>query len=186
MSDPVVLITAAAEVIWGPLPVVDAIPTDVVQRWLQGFIFSASEPSALVQRKGGPCAVLAPVQGLLLSRLLFPQPDAVPEANWRQPRNIESCLALALADALTMAAAGSGGGGGGSGGGCDGGGDAGGGDAGGGNIGDGGNTGGGNGSAAAEDELPKLLGYGGGRVGGWEGGRGGVDIPLFRALPANE
>lgn len=36
-----------------------------------GFEFSESEPSALVQRQGGPCAVIAPVQAFLLKTILL-------------------------------------------------------------------------------------------------------------------
>lgn len=35
-----------------------------------GFEFSKSEPTALVQHQGGPCAVIAPVQAYLLANLL--------------------------------------------------------------------------------------------------------------------
>lgn len=35
-----------------------------------GFEFSDCEPSALVQRQGGPCAVIAPVQAFLLKTIL--------------------------------------------------------------------------------------------------------------------
>lgn len=34
-----------------------------------GFEFSEYEPSALVQRQGGPCAVIAPVQAYLIKAL---------------------------------------------------------------------------------------------------------------------
>lgn len=37
---------------------------------LTGFEFSEFEPSALVQRQGGPCAVIAPVQAFLLKTIL--------------------------------------------------------------------------------------------------------------------
>lgn len=37
---------------------------------LIGFEFSEYEPSALVQRQGGPCAVIAPVQAFLLKTVL--------------------------------------------------------------------------------------------------------------------
>lgn len=37
---------------------------------LLGFEFSEVEPSALVQKQGGPCAVIAPVQAYLLKILL--------------------------------------------------------------------------------------------------------------------
>ncbi|KAL5276186.1 FAM188A family protein [Megaselia abdita] len=43
---------------------------DVFFRWSQGFEFSPVEPSALVQKQGGPCAVIAPVQAYLLKILL--------------------------------------------------------------------------------------------------------------------
>lgn len=36
-----------------------------------GFEFSENEPSALVQRQGGPCAVIAPVQAFLLKTILL-------------------------------------------------------------------------------------------------------------------
>ncbi len=36
----------------------------------KGMVFSAYEPSALVQFEGGPCAILAPVQAFLLKNLL--------------------------------------------------------------------------------------------------------------------
>lgn len=39
-----------------------------------GFEFSDIEPSALVQRQGGPCGVLAPVQAFLLKILLMETP----------------------------------------------------------------------------------------------------------------
>lgn len=46
------------------------IKLDVFRRWSQGFEFSEVEPSALVQRQGGPCAVIAPVQAYLLKILM--------------------------------------------------------------------------------------------------------------------
>lgn len=36
-----------------------------------GFEFSDVEPSALVQRQGGPCAVIAPVQAFLLKTIIM-------------------------------------------------------------------------------------------------------------------
>lgn len=75
------------KIVWG-----SAIRLDVFQRWSQGnipyisskqhktkfkrvfsknlgFEFSEHEPSALVQRQGGPCAVIAPVQAYLIKAL---------------------------------------------------------------------------------------------------------------------
>lgn len=43
---------------------------DIFFLYLIGFEFSDSEPSALVQRQGGPCAVIAPVQAFLLKTIL--------------------------------------------------------------------------------------------------------------------
>lgn len=36
-----------------------------------GFEFSEAEPSALVQRQGGPCAVIAPVQAFILKTIIM-------------------------------------------------------------------------------------------------------------------
>ncbi|XP_037810066.1 ubiquitin carboxyl-terminal hydrolase MINDY-3 homolog [Lucilia sericata] len=55
--------------LWGP-----AIRLDVFRRWSQGFEFSAEEPSALVQKQGGPCAVIAPVQAYILKILIMDTP----------------------------------------------------------------------------------------------------------------
>lgn len=44
---------------------------DVFLRWTQGFVFSEHESTALVQYEGGPCAVIAPVQGFVLKNALF-------------------------------------------------------------------------------------------------------------------
>ncbi|XP_055371103.1 ubiquitin carboxyl-terminal hydrolase MINDY-3 homolog [Condylostylus longicornis] len=54
--------------LWG------SIKEDVFRRWSQGFEFSDVEPSALVQKQGGPCAVIAPVQAFLLKILLMETP----------------------------------------------------------------------------------------------------------------
>lgn len=37
---------------------------------IAGFEFSEAEPSALVQRQGGPCAVIAPVQAFILKTII--------------------------------------------------------------------------------------------------------------------
>uniref|UniRef100_A0A8W7PZ06 Ubiquitin carboxyl-terminal hydrolase MINDY n=1 Tax=Anopheles coluzzii TaxID=1518534 RepID=A0A8W7PZ06_ANOCL len=58
-----------ASLLWG-----GKIKPDVFRRWLQGFSFSDCEPSALVQRDGGPCCVIAPVQAYLLKILLAESP----------------------------------------------------------------------------------------------------------------
>jgi hypothetical protein len=38
-----------------------------------GFAFSENESTALVQYEGGPCAVIAPVQGFVIKNALFSQ-----------------------------------------------------------------------------------------------------------------
>ncbi|XP_037938280.1 ubiquitin carboxyl-terminal hydrolase MINDY-3 homolog [Teleopsis dalmanni] len=55
--------------LWGP-----SIRRDVFSRWSQGFVFSEVEPSALVQKQGGPCAVIAPVQAFLIKILIMDTP----------------------------------------------------------------------------------------------------------------
>ncbi|XP_061392630.1 ubiquitin carboxyl-terminal hydrolase MINDY-3 homolog [Musca vetustissima] len=55
--------------LWGP-----NIRLDVFRRWSQGFEFSDVEPSALVQKQGGPCAVIAPVQAYILKILIMDTP----------------------------------------------------------------------------------------------------------------
>lgn len=57
------------QLLWG-----SSIRQEVFRRWSQGFEFSACEPSALVQRDGGPCCVIAPVQAYLLKILLMETP----------------------------------------------------------------------------------------------------------------
>lgn len=72
-------IAGVKKLLWG-----DNIKEDVFRRWSQGFHFSHAEPSALVQNEGGPCAVIAPVQGFILKILLAEIPghcfpDLTPE-----------------------------------------------------------------------------------------------------------
>lgn len=57
------------QLLWG-----SSIRQEVFRRWSQGFEFSAGEPAALVQRDGGPCCVIAPVQAYLLKILLMETP----------------------------------------------------------------------------------------------------------------
>ncbi|XP_067635990.1 ubiquitin carboxyl-terminal hydrolase MINDY-3 homolog isoform X2 [Eurosta solidaginis] len=57
------------KLLWGT-----AIRTDVFRRWSQGFEFCDTEPSALVQKEGGPCAVIAPVQANLLKNVIMDTP----------------------------------------------------------------------------------------------------------------
>lgn len=67
-----------------------------------------SEPSALQQRAGGPCGVLAPVQGRILRMLLKPPAELPPISSWRQPgeaNHMAKVLVHALADILHQCAA---------------------------------------------------------------------------------
>ncbi|XP_023700314.1 ubiquitin carboxyl-terminal hydrolase MINDY-3 [Paramormyrops kingsleyae] len=58
------------ELVWGR-PSCSAVTETPFRRWTQGFVFSQTEPSALEQLEGGPCAVIAPVQAFLLKNVLF-------------------------------------------------------------------------------------------------------------------
>ncbi|XP_063930447.1 ubiquitin carboxyl-terminal hydrolase MINDY-3 homolog [Zophobas morio] len=58
------------KLLWG-----DDIKPDIFRRWSQGFYFSSSEPTALEQSEGGPCAILAPVQAFILKNLLLKYKD---------------------------------------------------------------------------------------------------------------
>ena len=66
-----------------------------------------NEPTALMQRAGGPCGVLAPVQGYILKELLHPAPHFPRVSNWRQPdaAHVPRVLVRALANILLQAAA---------------------------------------------------------------------------------
>lgn len=57
---------ALLELLWGSAGSYE----DAFRLWSQGFVFSESEPSALSQRCGGPCGVLAPIQAYLLKTLI--------------------------------------------------------------------------------------------------------------------
>lgn len=58
---------------------------DVFARWGQGFIFSEDEPAAaLLQNEGGPCAIIAPLQGFILKNLLYQEDGHQPVEHWQQ------------------------------------------------------------------------------------------------------
>lgn len=50
-----------------------------------GFYFSAVEPTALVQDGGGPCAVLAAVQAVILREVMFTRKLKITELTGRFP-----------------------------------------------------------------------------------------------------
>lgn len=79
--------------IWGQPP----LNIEVFKRWCQGFHFSSAEPTALVQGVGGPCAVLAPVQAVILRDLLFSRKRSL--VNFSEVDNIE-LLICAIVDIL--------------------------------------------------------------------------------------
>ncbi|XP_062035133.1 probable ubiquitin carboxyl-terminal hydrolase MINDY-4 isoform X2 [Lepus europaeus] len=78
------------------------------EEWkLQSFTFSdvASLRYGIVQRKGGPCGVLAAVQSCVLQKLLFAEDRGADCARRLQPSDAHRtrCLALAIADILWRA-----------------------------------------------------------------------------------
>ncbi|XP_066095846.1 probable ubiquitin carboxyl-terminal hydrolase MINDY-4 isoform X2 [Saccopteryx bilineata] len=78
------------------------------EEWkLQSFSFNdaASLKYGIVQNKGGPCGVLAAVQGGVLQKLLFEGDGGADPARLLQPSNAHRthCLALAIADILWRA-----------------------------------------------------------------------------------
>ncbi|XP_047418022.1 probable ubiquitin carboxyl-terminal hydrolase MINDY-4 isoform X1 [Sciurus carolinensis] len=78
------------------------------EEWkLQSFSFSdiASLRYGIVQNKGGPCGVLAAVQGCVLQKLLFEGESGADRARQLQPSDAHRtrCLALAIADILWRA-----------------------------------------------------------------------------------
>uniref|UniRef100_A0A5F9CMK1 Ubiquitin carboxyl-terminal hydrolase MINDY n=1 Tax=Oryctolagus cuniculus TaxID=9986 RepID=A0A5F9CMK1_RABIT len=78
------------------------------EEWkLQSFTFSdvASLRYGIVQRKGGPCGVLAAVQSCVLQKLLFAEDGGTDCARRLQPSDAHRtrCLALAIADILWRA-----------------------------------------------------------------------------------
>lgn len=66
-----------------------------------GFYFSIDEPTALVQREGGPCAVIASVQAFILKQLLL-ESDV---ATWNsiQPKKCDQLLVKAMIEIINQA-----------------------------------------------------------------------------------
>ncbi|XP_049749489.1 probable ubiquitin carboxyl-terminal hydrolase MINDY-4 isoform X2 [Elephas maximus indicus] len=78
------------------------------EEWkLQSFSFNdtASLKYGIVQNKGGPCGVLAAVQGCVLQKLLFEGDSRADSARQLQPSNTHRthCLTMAIADILWRA-----------------------------------------------------------------------------------
>ncbi|KAJ0064970.1 hypothetical protein NL108_000938, partial [Boleophthalmus pectinirostris] len=73
----------------------------------QGFTFSETDDLryGIVQKKGGPCGVLASVQGFVLKKMLFGTSDPSNTLNKLRPSNStrRKCLVLAIAEILWKA-----------------------------------------------------------------------------------
>nr|CAB3263841.1 protein FAM188A [Phallusia mammillata] len=82
----------------------------IFKRWSQGFEWSVDERCALIQQFGGPCAVIAPVQGYFLQKLLFddgggeclPQNNAEADLENISESERDKFFAMALVSMLTM------------------------------------------------------------------------------------
>ncbi|XP_071555694.1 ubiquitin carboxyl-terminal hydrolase MINDY-3 homolog isoform X1 [Temnothorax nylanderi] len=83
--------------LWG-----STVKEDVFKRWAQGFYFSIDEPTALVQREGGPCAVIAAVQAFILKQLLL-ESDVI---TWKaiKAEKCDQLLVKAMTEIITQAA----------------------------------------------------------------------------------
>ncbi|KAK3588094.1 hypothetical protein CHS0354_012150 [Potamilus streckersoni] len=83
-----------------------SLKDEVFNRWTQGFVFSEHEPTALVQHNGGPCAVIAPVQGFLLRNALFSE-NAREDLSTVSGGEAREYLVQALGDILVQVSSGS-------------------------------------------------------------------------------
>ncbi|XP_031432961.1 ubiquitin carboxyl-terminal hydrolase MINDY-3 [Clupea harengus] len=77
------------DLVWGR-PNSSGMSPSLFRRWTQGFVFSETERTALEQFEGGPCAIIAPVQAVLLKNLLFNSENS----NWREISDEEQKLLL--------------------------------------------------------------------------------------------
>lgn len=91
------------KVMWG-----NEVKEEVFKRWMQGFRFSADEPTALLQHEGGPCAVLAPVQAFIIKSLINDCPNR--NTNWHELDDViaSKLLIRALCEILQQAYSGPG------------------------------------------------------------------------------
>lgn len=60
------ILSDVKDLLWG-----NDLKDEVFLRWMQGFEFSKDETTALIQYEGGPCAVIAPVQGFIIKNALY-------------------------------------------------------------------------------------------------------------------
>eukprot|EP00092_Neocalanus_flemingeri_P068943 GFUD01084361.1.p1 GENE.GFUD01084361.1~~GFUD01084361.1.p1 ORF type:complete len:440 (-),score=114.09 GFUD01084361.1:267-1586(-) len=77
----------------------DGVKEAVFERWLQPFLFSTKEPTALLQSAGGPCAVLAPIQAFILKRCLQ---SKIPNLSTLTPESVSPLLQGAMCDILSQ------------------------------------------------------------------------------------
>jgi len=77
----------------------DGVKEAVFERWLQPFLFSTKEPTALLQSAGGPCAVLAPIQAFILKRCLQTK---IPNLSTLTAESVTPLLQGAMCDILSQ------------------------------------------------------------------------------------
>jgi len=77
----------------------DGVKEAVFERWLQPFLFSTKEPTALLQSAGGPCAVLAPIQAFILKRCIQTK---IPNLSTLTPESVTPLLQGAMCDILAQ------------------------------------------------------------------------------------
>jgi len=77
----------------------EGVQEAVFERWLQPFVFSSKEPTALLQSAGGPCAVIAPIQAFILKRCLQRN---IPNLSTLTPESVIPILQGAMCDILAQ------------------------------------------------------------------------------------
>lgn len=69
--------------------------------WKQGFFFDQNLKYGIFQEQGGPCGILAVVQGFFLKHLLFGAKMSLQYLNQKNfSGTVQNCLALAISDIL--------------------------------------------------------------------------------------
>ncbi|WAQ94853.1 MINY3-like protein, partial [Mya arenaria] len=82
--------------LWG-----NDLKDEVFSRWTQGFVFGSDERTALVQYEGGPCAVIAPVQGFVVKNALFGDKPCKDHTQLSENESLD-LLVQALCDILVL------------------------------------------------------------------------------------
>jgi len=101
-------ISAACELIWGPAHSTESEIGNIFEQWSQGFTFSDDCKSALVQEKGGPCAVIVPAQAYIIKYLLFDSEIQLVDVTDEQrqkalERSLQSILLNVASDTIHIA-----------------------------------------------------------------------------------